>query len=143
MVGLPATLTTSSEDYLQNPTTKYVDSLTENIENRFSESLPILTAFQIFDPMGVPARSDDAFKEYGIPQIKILADHFYEEKKVKELTEELECEWKKFKYNFPSIFLIPQKQEFNYPGSDRMGTSTHVILTINVPALHAPPSLHR
>ena len=59
-----------------------------------------MTAFEIFDPMGVPARSDEAFKEYVIPQIKILADHFYQEKKEKkELTEELECEWKNFKYN--------------------------------------------
>ncbi|CAB3981372.1 Hypothetical predicted protein [Paramuricea clavata] len=94
------TLTTSSEDYLRNLTTKYVDSLTKNIENRFSESLLIFTAFEILDPMGVPAISDEAFKEYAISQIKIFADHFFQEKKKKkELTEEIECEWRKIKYN--------------------------------------------
>lgn len=115
LVSTELTLISSSEVYLRNLTTKYVDSLKENIENRFSESLPVLSAFKIFDPMAIPA----AFKESGIPQIEILADHFYQEKgETEELKEELECEWKKFKYNIlqlkdevPNHILHPPKNK--------------------------------
>ena len=81
-------------------TTKYVDLLKENIENRFLESLPVLSAFEIFDPNSIPDRSDKAFNEYGCVQISTLAHHFYqEEEKKKEFMEELQCEWQKFKNN--------------------------------------------
>ena len=46
----------SSENFLRNLTTKYVDLLKENIENRFLESLPVLSAFEIFDPNSIPDR---------------------------------------------------------------------------------------
>ena len=51
----------------------------ENIENRFLESVPVLSAFEIFDPNSIPDRSDKAFKEYGYVQINTLTHHFYQE----------------------------------------------------------------
>ncbi|KAK3726559.1 hypothetical protein QZH41_001963 [Actinostola sp. cb2023] len=66
-------LTSFNEQYLRNLTVKYVGSLTENIENRFAESVPVLSAFKIFDPMAVPCRSDEEFKEYDWALQHILA----------------------------------------------------------------------
>jgi hypothetical protein len=109
-------LTPTAESYLQNLTVKYTDSLKDNINNRFSESLPVLSAFKIFDPIAVPNRSDMSFTEYGVAEIKT---HFYQEAvdaDQKEKAEELKCEWKKFKYNLlqlkneiPQHILHPPK----------------------------------
>ena len=94
--------TPTAESYLQNLTVKYTDSLKDNINNGFSESLPVLSAFKIFDPIAIRNRSDLSFTEYGVSEMKILATHFYQEAvdaDQKEKAEELKCEWKKFKYN--------------------------------------------
>ncbi|XP_068690462.1 E3 SUMO-protein ligase KIAA1586-like [Montipora foliosa] len=94
--GTELTLTQSSESYLENLTVRYINSLKDNITDRFSESLPVLSAFKIFDPTAIPGRSDESFKEYGIREINILAAHFYQEADdQEEKTEELRCEWKK------------------------------------------------
>lgn len=82
----------------------YAHSLVENITNHFSNSLLVLTAVKIFDPLALSDRSDESFKEYGISDNN------------KDLTEELICQWKKFKYNLlqlksdiPLHVLNPQK----------------------------------
>ena len=81
LINMDITLTASGENYLRNLTTKYVDSLKENIKNQFLESLPVLSPFKIFDPTSIPDKSDKAFKEYGCVQINTLAHHFYQEEK--------------------------------------------------------------
>ena len=43
----------------------------DNIIDRFSESLPVFSAFKIFDPTAIPGRSDEPFKNYGIREINI------------------------------------------------------------------------
>ena len=72
------------------------------IASRFKDCLPILSAFKIFDPVALPPKSDDSFSEYGDKEIKILAEYLYQlengESKVQK-TEELICEWQKFKYS--------------------------------------------
>ena len=100
-------------------TQKYVTALKENIDSRFENSLPVLIAFEIFDPTAIPARSDSAFKEYSGNDIKTLADNFYNGHYSKaEMKEELLCEWQKFKYNLlqmkvqiPSEVLDPQPKK--------------------------------
>ena len=107
----------NDERILVNLTERYAHLLVENITNRFSNSLPVLTAFTIFDPLALTDRSDEAFKEYGNCDINILADHFYQcEENKEELKEEFMCEWRKFKYNLlklksdiPLHVLKPQK----------------------------------
>ena len=96
----------SDEKQLTTLTKAYVAALKDNINNRFDGSIPVLTAFRIFDPLAVPNRSEPVFKEYGMKDIVILADHFYQEMEVEvkdEKKEELICEWRKFKYNLLSI----------------------------------------
>ena len=62
-------LTDTQEQHLINLTQKCATALKENIESRLEHSLPVIGAFQIFDPTTVPGRSDPAFKDY-------FADHF-------------------------------------------------------------------
>lgn len=84
-------------------TDRYVKALQENINNRFDESLPVLTAFRIFDVTAIPNRSDVGFKEYGVKDVAILAEHFFQEgpeEMKNEKKEELLSEWQKLKYNF-------------------------------------------
>ena len=59
----------------------YIDSLLENIRNRFSDrSLKIVTAMSIFNPATLP--SEESLSSYGNEQIKLLAG-FYGEATVK------------------------------------------------------------
>ena len=62
------------EQNLINLTDWYVKALQENINNRFDESLPVLTA--------IPNRSEVGFKEYGVKDVQILAEHFFQGEKV-------------------------------------------------------------
>ena len=72
----------------------------ENINSRFEDSLPVLTAFQIYDPITVSERSDPGFKHYGVCNIGTMADYFYAGKENKiEMKQELLCQWQKFEYN--------------------------------------------
>jgi len=88
------------EEQLKNLTIKYVDALKENIENRFAGNLTVLTAFRVFDPTAVPKKTEVGFKQYGIADVALLGDFFYQERENKvALKEELLCEWAKFKYN--------------------------------------------
>ena len=64
---------------LQSLFTKYVESLISNINRSFEDSSDVLSAFGIFDPQSVPLSSQPGFNEYGITQIRVLADHFYQE----------------------------------------------------------------
>ena len=95
-------LTAHDETLLRNLTSKYVHALQDNIASRFKDSLPILSAFKIFDPVAVPPKSDQSFSEYVDKEIKILAEYLYQletgESKVQK-TEELICEWRKFMYS--------------------------------------------
>ena len=76
------------ENQLKNLTTKY-------IQDRFDGNLPVITAFEIFNPIRVPEKQEAGFKEYGTAEIKVLADYFYqnpEDKLKDDQTEELLCE---------------------------------------------------
>lgn len=85
---------------LRNLTSKYIRALQENINSHFKGSLPILSAFKIFDPVAVPPKSEQSFSGYGSKGIKIRAAYLYQlengESKDQK-TEELICEWRKFK----------------------------------------------
>ena len=77
MAGFPFVFS-HQEQNLINLTDWYVKALQENINNRFDESLPVLTAFRIFDVTAIPNRSEVGFKEYGVKDVQILAEHFFQ-----------------------------------------------------------------
>lgn len=86
---------------LQSLFTKYVESLISNIDRRFEDSSDILSAFAIFDPLSIPLNTEVGFKEYGVTQVRVIADHFYQEmtddNKLR-ATEKLISEWQNLKY---------------------------------------------
>ena len=97
-------LTTDMEEPLKSLTTRYIAALKENIENRFDGNLQVLTAFKIFDPAAVPKKTEVGFKQYGMTEVGVLGDFFYQDLEDKdERKDELMCEWSKFKYNLLSL----------------------------------------
>ena len=72
-------LSVLDEQRLTTLTKAYVAALRDNINNRFDGSIEVLTAFKIFNPLAVPNKSDSTFKDYGIKDIGVLADHFYQD----------------------------------------------------------------
>lgn len=74
----------------------YVEALCSNIDTRFSDSLPLLRAFDIFNPLSVPEREDVLFANYGTTSVKQLANHFLPD----EDEEEIVSEFQRMKYHF-------------------------------------------
>ena len=104
-------MTPHMEEQLKNLTRRYVDALKENIENTFDGNLKVLIAFRIFDPTAVPKKNEVGFKQYGIADVELLADFFYQDREDKvAVKEELLCEWAKFKYNLLGLqSQLPQE----------------------------------
>lgn len=59
------------EQNLTNLTDRHVKALQENINNRFDESLQVLTALRIFDVTAIPNRSDVGSKDYRVRDVQI------------------------------------------------------------------------
>ena len=76
------------EEQLNSLTTKYVDALKENIQNRFDGNLKVLTAFKVFDPTAVPKRGEAGFKRYGVADVEFLGDFFYQDQEDKDSKKE-------------------------------------------------------
>ena len=55
---------------------QYVTALTDNIDQRFQHSLPVVSSFRIFDPLSVPIANPE-FVGYGQNDIQTLANHFF------------------------------------------------------------------
>ncbi|CAB4013808.1 zinc finger 862-like, partial [Paramuricea clavata] len=75
---------------------KYTNALIRNLDDRFKESLPVLTALSIFDPMLTPSAAG-AFKTHGNAEIELIAKHFFPEQD--EQQERVKAEWGKLKYD--------------------------------------------
>lgn len=91
---------------------KYVTALKENIDNRFAVTLPVLSDFDVFNPLLVPEREIIGFKEYGIEKVKILADHFSKSlvDNKDEYKEEVLASWGLFKFELLKFkHSIPQE----------------------------------
>ena len=71
------TLSERNKQFLTNFLPKYVSSLKESINNRFP-TLPLLSAFSIFNPAHVPERDDPGFSEYGNVNGKLLAQRYFD-----------------------------------------------------------------
>ena len=89
-------LTDQVEGQLRRMIDTYVDCLTKNIENRFTEGLQILNAFSVLDPRLMPAKGTLEFSTYGEQKIELLGQHFFSDEPVK--CEQLLDEWKLFKH---------------------------------------------
>jgi len=109
--GLELTITDNDKKVLSTLLSTYVSGLAKNITSHFNDCLSILSSFSILSPVALPKPTSPEFKEYGNKEIKILADHFFQEKETedKEVAKaQLEAEWAKFKFDLDAWkSLIP------------------------------------
>ena len=109
--SLEMTITDNDKKILGNLLSVYVSGLAKNITSHFNDCLFILSSFSILSPVTLPKSTLPEFKEYGNKEIKILADHFFQEKETedKEVTKaQLKAEWAKFKFDLDAWkSLIP------------------------------------
>ena len=80
---------------------RYIDALLKNIDYRFKDSLPVISAFSVFDPMIMPAKDSPEFLKYAHTELSTLAEHFFGtgEDARSDSAKQLFCEWDAFKYN--------------------------------------------
>lgn len=76
---------------------QYVTTLTDNIDQRFQHSLPVVLSFRIFDQLSVPIANPE-FVGYGQNDIQTLANHFFSGGENNSKRLKLEAEWNNFKY---------------------------------------------
>lgn len=93
----PLEMNQGTEKQLSDLLSKYITCLVSNINDRFQESLPVVSAFQVLDPLLVPDVGGVSFSDYGEIDVKTMADSFYSESAVK--TTQLKDKWRKFKYD--------------------------------------------
>ncbi|WAR15708.1 ZN862-like protein [Mya arenaria] len=55
---------------------KYTDALKKNIEARFAQTVPILSALVIFDADKIPSKIDPNFKSHGSKDMQLIAEYF-------------------------------------------------------------------
>lgn len=87
---------------LENLLCNYVDALKANIDKRFQESLPVVSAWSIFDPLKVPNKDHPGFKLYGKRQVQTIAEHFTSSMPANQkgfVQEEMKTEFAKLKYD--------------------------------------------
>ena len=73
----------------------YTNALIRNMDDRFKESLPVVTALSIFDPLLMPSVGE--FQSYGLAEIKLIAKHFFPDQNDQQ--ERVIAEWGKLKYD--------------------------------------------
>lgn len=78
----------------------YVSALVDNIDNRFTDSSPVLEAFNVFDPMLVP-ESGVEMKSYGQDPIEVLCNHYFKDNPDK--SDRLKAEWEGMKYHLRDV----------------------------------------
>lgn len=99
---------------------KYVQSLKQNIDNRFQAALPVVSSFSVFDPLAVPPPEDASFRGYGSSEIEILGAHYYVTQTDKE---KLQAEWNNFKFE-----LVEWKSKDEFKTATTTTTPTEWVL---------------
>ena len=87
---------------LENLLCNYVDALKANIDKRFQESLPLISAWSIFDPLKVQTKDHPAFKLYGKRQVQTIAEQFTSSMPANQegsVQEEIKTKFAKLKYD--------------------------------------------
>ena len=87
---------------LENLLCNYVDALKATIDNRFHESLSVVSAWSIFDPLKVPNKDHPGCKLYGKTQVQTIVDHFtgsIPADRKESIQEEMKTKFAKLKYD--------------------------------------------
>ena len=107
--------------YLNKLLYDYVSILQENIDNRFKEATPVLSAMQIFNPKSLPKKKDTRdLQQYGEKHINTLAQFYFKDNEADQ--NQLKSEWSNLKYDLLNLEL---------PASVENGESSPVEWTIH------------
>ena len=80
---------------------KYVTKLVENIHNRFdSDAMSVVSAFKIFNPMDLPSKESEKWADYGLAEVKTLAQHFFPPNK---MFDQVTAEFRLLKYHMQTF----------------------------------------
>ena len=111
MVGsVPVSLKSNDHEIqvLRNLLKKYTQALKENIDSRFKDAMPVVSAFAIFNANAIPNRGTAEFLSYGSKEISTLSNHYFPGDK--EAQQQVKPEWEKLKYDLLSWKAhIPQE----------------------------------
>lgn len=66
----PLEMNQGTEKQLSDLLSRYITCLVSNINDRFQESLPVVSVFQVFDPLLVPDVGSVGFSDYGGIDVK-------------------------------------------------------------------------
>ena len=111
MVGsVPVSLKSNDHEIqvLRNLLKKYTQALKENIDSRFKDAMPVVSAFAIFNANAIPNHGTAEFLSYGSKEISTLSNHYFPGDK--EAQQQVKPEWEKLKYDLLSWKAhIPQE----------------------------------
>ena len=81
---------------------KYVTKPVENIHNRFdSDVMSVVSAFKIFNPMELPSKESEKWADYGLAEVKTLAQHFFPSNK--KMFDQVTAEFSLLKYHMQTF----------------------------------------
>jgi len=99
------TITLHKVSLAESLTERYISAPVKNIDARFGNCLPVVSAFSAFDPVHLPQPSQPSFADYGKTEMNVIGEQFFaslpnEGRKTKK--EKLQAEYGKFKYDLAS-----------------------------------------
>ena len=99
------TITPHKVSLAESLTEKYISALVKNIDARFGNCLPAVSAFSVFDPVHLPEPSQTSFADYGKTEMNVIGEQFFaslpnEDRATRK--EKLQAEYGKFKYDLAS-----------------------------------------
>ncbi len=116
-----------------------MQSLKQNIDNRFQAVLPFISSFPVFDPLAVPHPADVSFKRFGSSEVEILGSHYYVTQTDKE---KLNAEWNNYKFE-----LVEWKSKDKFKAATTTTTPTewvlHRLITMKGTCSQVYPMLYR
>ena len=80
---------------LRNHLRNYVHALKQNITLRFKDSMPVVSAFNLFNPTAIPNRGTSEFTSYGCKEVATLTEHYFPNDE--ESQRQANAEWEKLK----------------------------------------------
>ena len=119
------------EDFMKDLLRVYTSSLITNIEDRFKETLPLLNALGVFNPLLIP---DDTtqLSRHGAKEINIIADHFatgierFTSEESRQKKEKILVEWQRLKYDLKSWkAIIPDEVKSGRRSQNEMEGGIH------------------
>ena len=100
--GIEVSVTECGLVEVDNLLHRYAAALTQHLDERFQESLPLFSLFSIFDPSLLPAVDSPEFSEYGKDEISEIGKIYVSPQRIPEVVEEFEL----FKFHMAKFKIL-------------------------------------